>query len=273
MSDAPILLEHDGPVSWIVLNRPDAANALSVELLEAFSDTLDTLRTEGGPVVGLRANGKGFCSGMDLAKYGGDAVAGPMGDVARLQTNLGRWMAMWDHPKPVIAAVHGYCMGVGAQMIGFADITVVSDDVRIGEPGLPIGGGYVAPAWVSHVGVKRAKEFSFLPGNHIDGPTAVAWGLVNHCVSAGRLLDVVRELAARIATVPPEVLRGKKASINRAAEAQGFRTALAGISESDALLHFEPSVLAIRERMKRDGLKSVLAEFRGRSSNEIAGGE
>ncbi len=272
MTEAPVLTEHDGPISWIVLNRPQAANALSIELLETFSDALDALRTGGGPVVGIRANGNGFCSGMDLAKYGGDTVSGPMADTARLQTNLNRWLAMWDHPKPVIAAVHGYCLGVGAQMIGFADLTVVADDVRIGEPGLPIGGGYVAPTWVAHVGVKRAKEFSFLPGNHIDGPTAVAWGLANHCVPADRLLEIVRELAGRIATVPPEVLRGKKAALNRAAEAQGYRTALAGLSETDALLHFEPAVLAIRERMKRDGLKAVLAEFRGRSSGEIAGG-
>lgn len=273
MTNTPILVEHEGPISWIVLNRPEAANALSTELLEAFSVALEDLKTEGGPVVGIRANGKGFCSGMDLAKYGGDAVTGPMGDVSRLQANLARWLAMWDHPKPVIAAVHGYCLGVGAQMISFADLTFVSDDVRIGEPGVPIGGGFIAPAWVAHVGVKRAKEFSFLPGNHIDGPTAVAWGLANHCVSSERLLDVVRALSARIAKIPPEVLRGKKASINRAAEAQGFLTALGGISASDALLHFEPAVLAIRERMKQDGLKSVLAEFRGKSSGEIVNGE
>lgn len=273
MTNTPILVEHEGPISWIVLNRPEAANALSTELLEAFSFALEDLKTEGGPVVGIRANGKGFCSGMDLAKYGGDAVTGPMGDVSRLQANLARWLAMWDHPKPVIAAVHGYCLGVGAQMISFADLTFVSDDVRIGEPGVPIGGGFIAPAWVAHVGVKRAKEFSFLPGNHIDGPTAVAWGLANHCVSSERLLDVVRALSARIAKIPPEVLRGKKASINRAAEAQGFLTALGGISASDALLHFEPAVLAIRERMKQDGLKSVLAEFRGKSSGEIVNGE
>lgn len=274
MTDAPhILVEHQDAISWIVFNRPDAANAMSVELLERFSAALEDLKTSGAPIIGVRANGKGFCSGMDLAKYGGDAVSGPMGDAARLQANLERWLAMWDHPKPVIAAVHGYCLGVGAQMCTFADITLVADDVRIGEPGLPIGGGYIAPTWVAHVGTKRAKEFAYLPGNHIDGPTAVEWGWANHCVPADRLIQVAEDMAARMAQIPPAVLRGKKIAINRAAEAQGYRSALSGIAEMDSLLHFEPAVLAIRERMKQDGLKSVLAEFRGPNSTQIARGD
>lgn len=274
MGDGPeILVEHTDAISWIVLNRPENANALSAELLEGFSRALEDLKTTGAPVVGIRANGKGFCSGMDLAKYGGDAVSGPAGDALRLQSNLDRWLAIWDHPKPVIAAVHGYCLGVGALLCTFADITLVSDDVRIGEPGLPIGGGYIAPAWVAHVGTKRAKEFAFLPGNHIDGPTAVEWGWANHCVAAERLIPVAGEIATRMALIPPEVLRGKKISINRAAEAQGYRTALSGTAEMDALLHFEPSVLGIRERMQKEGLKAVLDSYRGPNSTNIARGE
>lgn len=267
---APILVEHGTHLSWIVLNRPEHANALSGEMLDAFSTALEQLKTGGAPIIGLRANGKGFCSGMDLGNYGGDAVPSATGDMLRLQRNLERWLAIWDHPKPVVAAVHGYCLGVGAQMVSFADLTLVSDDVRIGEPGLPIGGGYIGPTWVAHVGPKRAKEFAFFPGNAIDGPTAVEWGWANHCVSADRLISTAEAMAARMALIPPEVLRGKKASINRAAEAQGFRTALNGIAETDALLHLEPAVLAIRERVRRHGLKSVLAEFRGPSSIQIA---
>src|SRR3546814_10107968 len=73
--------------------------------------------------------------------------------------------------KPVIVAIHGFCLGIAAQLPCFADLTIVADDARIGEPGLPIGGGYIAPAWVSQVGAKRAKELAFLPGNHVDGRT------------------------------------------------------------------------------------------------------
>ncbi len=259
-----IRIEHEEALSWIVLDRPEAANALSPQLLDEFSHALETLKHEGGPVIAIRGEGRGFCSGMDLGSYGGGdkGPADPMADRARLEANVARWLQMWDHPKPVIAAVHGYCMAAAAQMCVFTDITVVADNVKIGEPTIPIGGGFIAPAWVSLVGHKRAKDFAFVPGNWIDGPTAVQWGWANHCVPADDLIACVRSLAQRIALTPPEVLRLKKLSINRAAEAQGFRQALSGIAEIDALLHLVPAVLEIRARMKDKGLKAVIQEYK-----------
>lgn len=259
-----IRVEHEDALSWIVLNRPEAANALSPQLLDEFADALDFLKSHGSPVIAIRGEGRGFCSGMDLSKYGGgdSGPADPMADQARLQGNVERWLMMWDHPKPIIAAVHGYCMAAAAQMCVFTDITIVADDVRVGEPTIPIGGGFIAPTWVHLVGPKRAKEFAFVPGNWIDGPTAVEWGWANHCVPADDLIPAVRSLAERIALTPPEVLRLKKLSINRAAEAAGFKQALSGIAEIDALLHLAPAVLELRQRMKDRGLKAVIQEFK-----------
>ncbi len=271
-SDPPVLVEHGRSISWIVLNRPASANALSPDMLDAFSDALDRLADEGRPVIGVRANGAGFCAGVDLGGYGGSADGSPAADVGRLKRNLDRWFAIWDHPKPVIAAVHGYCMGVAAQLCVFADITLVADDVRIGEPKLPLGGGYIAPTWVALVGPKRAKEFALLCGNWIDGPTAVEWGWANHCMPRERLVPAAEEMADRMALVPPAVLRAKKAAVNRAAEAQGFRAAAAGLAENDALLHLEPEVLALGDRVRREGIKAVLPDYQGPSSTEIARG-
>lgn len=258
-----IRIDHEHAISWIVLNRPDQANALSPQLLDEFSAALSSLRGDGAPVIGLRGEGKGFCAGMDLGHYGGDAgVLIVAEDQARLQRNVERWLEMWDHTKPIIAAVHGYCLGVAAQMCSFADLTIVADDARIGEPTVPIGGGYVAPTWIPHVGIKRAKELAFIPGNWIDGLTAVEWGWANHAVPASDLLRAVRSLAERMALVPASVLEMKKRSINRAAEAAGFRSALNHIAEADAQLHIDPAVLAIRERIRANGLKAVMAEYR-----------
>ena len=268
--DRTIKIDHESSISWIVLDRPEHANALSPALLDDFSDALDALRNTGAPVIGIRGEGRGFCAGMDLGHYGSDAaIPDVAADQARLQRNVDRWLAIWDHPKPVIAAVHGYCVGVGAQMCVFADITIVADDARIGEPTVPIGGGYVAPTWVAQVGTKRAKELAYIPGNWIDGRTAVEWGWANHCVPAADLVDAARSLAARIALTPPEVLRVKKLSINRAAEAAGFRAGLDRIAEADASLHVDPAVLAIRERIRRNGLKAVMAEFRSPPSMHL----
>ncbi|HEV7312503.1 enoyl-CoA hydratase-related protein [Sphingopyxis sp.] len=260
-----IRIDHAGSISWIVLNRPDRANALSAAMLEEFSEALEYLKDNGGPVIGIRAEGKGFCAGFDLdqvGKLGGATSLDPIADRDRLQRNLDRWIAIWDHPKPVIAAVHGYCIAGATQMCVFADITVVAEDARIGEPAIPIGGGYLAPIWSTLVGPKRAKELSFVPGNSIDGRTAVEWGWANHAVPAEDLVASVEGLADRIALTPPEVLRIKKLSINRAAEAQGFGQAAAHVADMDALLHQADAVKAVKARAAEIGMKDLIAEYR-----------
>jgi enoyl-CoA hydratase len=267
MASRPQLrIESGTAIDWIIFDRPDASNAFSAALLDAFSDALTTLAETGASVIGIRGEGKGFSSGVDLSEY---ATGTPVEDVARLRRNLDRWQAMWRHPKPVIVAIHGFCLGIAAQMPCFADMTIVAEDARIGEPGIPLGGGYIAPAWVSQVGAKRAKELAFLPGNHVDGKTAVEWGWANAAVPADRLVACVEALAERIAKIPLPVLTMKKRSINRAMEAGGFLNAVNAVSESDAILHFEPSVLELREQLAKEGLRETLARFRGESSTEI----
>lgn len=260
-------IERGEAIDWIVFDRPDAANALSYGLLESFSEALSELTTRGAPVIGIRGSGKGFSAGVDLSEY--NAASTPLEDVQRLRRNLERWLEIWNCPKPVIVAIHGFCMGIAAHIPVFSDIVIVAEDAFISEPGLPLGGGYIAPAWVSHVGPKRAKEFAFLPGNRIDGLTAEKWGLANSAVPAEYLIACAEEMAARIALIPPEVLTIKKQSINRAMEAAGFLAAISAVAESDAILHLEPSVQALRQRIKDEGLKTLLAEYRGLSSTEI----
>lgn len=265
-----IRIDHVGPLTWLVLNRPDKANALSNELLDEFSDALRRLEREGGAVIAIRGEGRGFSSGYDLDQVGKvKASVDPVADRERLRRNLERFLAMWDHPKPIIAAVHGYCMAGASQLCVYADITVVAHDARISEPTLPIGGGYIAPVWTPLVGPKRAKELAFIPGNSIDGRTAVQWGWANHSVPAEELVAAVEFLAHRIAKTPPAVLRIKKLSINRAAEACGFRDAGAAVAEMDALLHLTPAVLELRQWIAQVGLKEAIASYRSPPSTPL----
>lgn len=264
---AAIRIERGDSIDWIVLARPEAANAFSREMLGEFSAALQDLRTQGAPVIGIRGDGKGFGAGMDLGQY--NAQGTPMEDVARLSGYVDLWRDIQRHPKPVIIAVHGYCIGVAAQMASFADILVVAEDATIVEPTIPIGGGFIAPTWVHQVGGRRAKEFAFLPGNSIDGRTAVEWGWANAAVPAENLVACVEELAARIALVPAGVLAMKKRSINRAMDAAGCDQALSAIAESDAILHLEPEVQRIRSDLSTKGLKVTVAEFKGPSSQDI----
>ncbi|EJU09861.1 enoyl-CoA hydratase/isomerase [Sphingomonas sp. LH128] len=262
-----IRLERGSAIDWIVLDRPEAANAFSRGMLARFGTVLRDLKADGAPVIGIRGAGKGFGAGMDLGQY--NAEGSPMEDVTRLSGYVDLWREIWRHPKPVIVAVHGYCIGVAAQMASFADILVVAQDAAITEPTIPIGGGFIAPTWVHQVGGRRAKEFAFLPGNSIDGRTAVEWGWANAAVPAENLIACVEELASRIALVPPGVLAMKKRSINRAMEAAGWDQALSAIAESDAILHLEPEVRRIRAQLATIGLKATVAEFKGHGSQEI----
>ena len=269
-----IRIEHRGPITWLILNRPESANALSNELLDEFSDALKRLQSEGGPVIGIRGEGRGFSAGYDIGQVGkantyGSLVPDPIADRERLRRNVDRYVAMWDHPKPIIVAVHGYCIAGATQLCVYADITVVTDDAKIGEPTIPMGGGYVAPLWVPLVGPKRAKEMAFVPGNSIDGKTAVEWGWANHSVAADQLIACVESLAERIALTPSDVLRIKKLSINRAAEAMGFRSAGAAVAEMDALLHVAPSVLEIKRKLAEVGLKESIRLYRSERTTPL----
>lgn len=254
-------LEHRGPISWIVLDRPEKANSLSNEMLDEFSEALSRLADEGGPIIGIRGEGKGFSAGYDIGQVGKSSAPNPVADRDRLARNLNRYLAIWDHPKPVIAAVHGYCVAGATQMCTFADLTYVAHDARIAEPALPLGGGYIAPLWAPLVGPKRAKEFAFTPGNSIDGTTAVEWGWANHAVPVNELVPTVEAAAARMAMIPPDVLRIKKLSVNRAMEAMGIRTAAQAGSEMDALLHLSPSVVELRTWIGEVGIKEAIRSY------------
>jgi enoyl-CoA hydratase len=265
-----IRVEHDSPVSWIVLNRPDKANALSNELLDEFSDALARLKHTGEPVIAIRGEGKGFSAGYDLGQVAPTTAADPVADRTRLQRNIDRYLAIWDHPKPVIAAIHGYCVAGATQLATFTDITIVTENAKIAEVTIPIGAGYVSPVWATLVGPKRAKEFAFVPGNSIDGRTAVEWGWANHAVPESELIARVASLARRIAQVPPSLLTIKKVSINRAMEAMGTRNALGAIADADALAHMTPEVAALRARIAEEGLKSVIESFRVAPTSDLS---
>jgi enoyl-CoA hydratase len=257
-----IQVEHGEAITWIVLDRPDKANALSQELLDELGVALVELVDEGAPVIGIRGAGRGFSAGYDLGALGKKAELGPVADRARLQGYIDRFLQIWDHPKPVIAAIHGFCMAGATQLCTFTDITVVADDARIGEPKLPIGGGFIAPLWAPLVGPKRAKELAFVVGNSIDGPTAVEWGWANHSVPAEDLIPAVEGLAQRIALTPPDVLRVKKLSINRAMEAMGIRHATSSAAEMDTLLHLAPEVRELRKWVGEVGLGEAIKHYK-----------
>ncbi len=261
-----ILIDRDGPLTWLTLNRPDKLNAMNGQLLEQFSRALETLATDPDTrVIAIRGAGRAFSAGYDIERdeSGEDAARDIVEDYVIHAGYLERFMKIWDHPKPVIASVHGYCLAGATQLCTFCDLTVVAEDAVIGWPSLPLGGGFISPLWVPLVGPKRAKQMSFVPGSRISGKTASDWGWANYSVPATELESNVRELALSIARIPAATLRMKKIAINRVAEVAGFRTIVPMGAETDALLHYSADVKALADLINAHGLKEAIARFEG----------
>lgn len=266
MEYSNILLDIEGPVAWITLNRPQRLNAMNDGLLEELDHALASLRGTANRVVVIRGAGRSFSAGYDLAadseEIGYAASRGPVHDRDRLLANIELWTRIWRHEQPVIAAVHGHCVGGAAQLASMADITIVADDATImASPAIPIGGGYLSPLWVHLVGPKRAKLMSFDAGRKISGKKAADWGWAAESVPADELEDYVSELAISIARTPGNLLRLKKEAINRVTELEGLLTYARTGAETDALLHLTPEVQEAQAWIKELGLKGAIKRF------------
>jgi enoyl-CoA hydratase len=139
VTNEPLVLEEDtGPVRQLTLNRPHVLNALSAALVEDLSAALARAAADDrARVVVLRGAGRAFCVGYDLKEEAEHhAQRGPL-DVAawreELAHDVGRMLEIFDHPKPVIAQVHGYCLAGGCDLMMMSDLAVAADDaLRIG---------------------------------------------------------------------------------------------------------------------------------------------
>jgi enoyl-CoA hydratase/carnithine racemase len=264
-----VLVERDGGIAWITLNRPDKLNAMNTALLHRLGEVIDELGADDSArVLIIRGAGRAFSAGYDLQRSESEIAEErtPVQDYDRILGHIRLFERLWDLPKPVIAAVHGYCLAGATQLCIFCDITVVAEDARVGWPSIPVGGGLISPMWSFLIGPKRAKQMSFVAGSQMSGTRSAEWGWANYAVPEEDLWDDVTALARDIAKVPPEILRMKKYSINRVAEVQGFRSAMSMGAETDALLHFSPSVNELQQLIKDKGLKGAISEFQNRDS-------
>jgi enoyl-CoA hydratase len=259
-----IELAREGPVSWLTLNRPERLNALSDRMFAELAAALEQERETDSRVIVLRGAGRAFSAGHDLSPDAtevlepGDAVV----DRDRQASYIDHFLRIWEHPKPVIAAVHGYCIAGASQLCTFCDLTIVADDAVItASPVLPLGGGFISPLWAFLVGPKRAKQMSFVAGHRISGATAAEWGWANVAVPAADLEARTRELALAIAKTPASVLRMKKLAINRVSELQGFRMAAMMGTETDVLVHETDAVETMKQALQELGLKETIRRF------------
>jgi enoyl-CoA hydratase len=225
-----VLYDVSDAVATITLNRPGAANAQSMELIDALDAAFDRADVDDDVrVVVLAANGKHFSSGHDLKELVGENSAAlrelrstPEGKFHHEQKMyVDRCRRIHDFRKPTIAAVQGKCIAGGLMLACMCDIIVAADDAVFSNPVLRMSGAAVellVEPW--EMGIRQAKEF-LLASEELDAAEAFRLGLVNRVVPRSELAERARELALRVALVPPITAEIVKASINNVAELQG----------------------------------------------------
>jgi enoyl-CoA hydratase len=218
----------DGRVGVVTLNRPDKLNAISGELKSTLIERLhEADRDQATSVVVLRAEGRSFCAGYDIAPSPGRAARrhNALAWHESLTDDVRLEMTPWEMKKPVIASVQGHCLGGGCELVMMCDLTIAADDALFGEPEIRFSN--VGPALVMPfiIGLKRARELLFL-GDPIDAKTAREYGMVNRVVPRAELQAATMKFARRMALISPEALAGTKLAVNRGAEAAGFRSAI-----------------------------------------------
>ena len=219
---------EDG-VAWIVLNRPDAGNAMTAPMRDQMADWLDEasgdLRVRAVVITG--AGNKAFCSGADLRGGGAAPLPRPdgapdraVGDISRTvrQGWQGLVAAVLDCEKPVIAGVNGTAAGGGMHLALACDLVVAAEESKFIEVFVRRG---IAPdaggAWLltRMIGIQKAKELFFF-GDDVPAAEAYRLGLVNRVVPRAELDDTLRELAGRLAVGPTKAIGVAKWLTNRA---------------------------------------------------------
>jgi enoyl-CoA hydratase/carnithine racemase len=233
---AELLVETDGPVARLTLNRPERRNALSRALLAALEEAL--ARVAADPTVRavvLAARGAAFCSGHDL----GEMVGRPEEEYRELFVLCSRVMlGLRRLPQPVIARVHGTATAAGCQLVAACDLVVASDGATFATPGVKIGLFCTTPMvpLVRAVPPKAALEM-LLTGQPISARRALELGLVNRVVPPEGLDGTVREYVdAILASSPLTVRLGKAAFYEQLAlsEEEAYARAV-GVMTDNAL--------------------------------------
>jgi enoyl-CoA hydratase/carnithine racemase len=204
-----ILVKHDGPLTRIMLNRPERRNPLSFEMMGELLEAIISL-PEDSHVVVISGAGPAFSAGHDLSQMVG-------ADVEILNQMFHRCTELMEAvqgvPQPVIARVHGAASAAGCQLVAACDLAVAAETARFATPGVNIGLFCSTPMVpvTRAIGRKRAMEM-LLTGDFIDAATAAEWGLVNRVVPENQLDAVVDHFVDAILRSSPLIVGiGKQA--------------------------------------------------------------
>lgn len=238
---SPLEIEHQGPVDWVTLNRPESGNALNAVLVEELLGYFEGLREcEQTRVVVLRARGRHFCAGLDLTDPAFNPQPRGPHSVWKVQRRIARiYQAMRICPQPIVALVQGAACGGGFSLALASDVRIAGESARmnaaylaIGLTGCDMGSSYFLPRLV---GTAVASEL-LLTARFIHAPRALATGLVSEVVPDAELSQAAGPFLEEMLRATPMGLRLTKEALNYAIDAPSLQSAMAMEDRHQSLL-------------------------------------
>jgi enoyl-CoA hydratase len=270
-----ILYSTGDRVATITLNRPDELNTIVPPMPDEVEHAVArATRDAEVSVVVLRGAGRAFCAGFDFGggfhhwddQLSTDGRWDPGKDfvfaTAPVLAPTQKFMSLWRCPKPVIAQVHGWCVGGGSDYALCADLVVASEDARIGTPYSRIWGSYLSGMWIYRLGLTRAKEYA-LTGKPLSGALAAEIGLINRAVPFAELEATVAELANQLAALPGSQLSAMKLLVNQVYENQGLATTQLLGPIIDGLMRNTSEALDFVATARDQGVRAAVARRDG----------
>ncbi len=275
MSYETVLYETDGAIATITLNRPERLNTIVPPMPDELQDAVHRASRDAAvKVIVLRGAGRAFCAGFDFGggfhhwdegmTTGGSWDPGKDFAMATSPASgpIPKFMSIWRSPKPVIAQVHGWCVGGGSDMALCADLVIASDDARIGTPYSRMWGCYLTGMWLYRLGLTRAKEYA-LTGRPLSGAEAAAAGLINRSVPFAALEATVTAEAEALAAIPLSQLTAMKLIVNQAYENMGLASTQTLGPILDGLMRNTPDAAEFIELAERDGVSAAVGRRDG----------
>jgi enoyl-CoA hydratase len=217
MSEDVILLEHDGPISIVTVNRPDKMNALNRAVLEGLGEAVEACVAHGTRCLIVTGAGKAFVAGADIAAMR-EFTPEQAAEFASLGHRVGH--AMEAAPFPIVAAINGFALGGGCELALACDFAFASTKAKLGQPEVNLA---VIPGFggtqrlLRRVGLAMARELVYT-GKWIDAAEALRIGLVNAVFEPEQLLEETKKTARLIASKGPFAIAAAKKVFNEGAD-------------------------------------------------------
>jgi len=268
MSTSAIRSETKAGVRHLILCRAEQYNTITTQLRDELAAAIDA--ADADPeirVILLRGEGPAFCAGYALdwgtrvqdGEHRRTRVWDSVTDYRAMSQFVNVYMKLWYASKPTIAAVQGWCVGGGTDMVLCADIIIAAENASFGYPPSRVWGTPTTAMWVYRMGLERAKRY-LLTGDEIPATEAARIGLILETVPDSRLLEHATAFAERMARVPVNQLQMLKMLCNHTAENMGLSTSRTLGTLFDGIARHTQEGLDFVKRAQEAGYRQAVRE-------------